>query len=113
MANHVNEFYAKFQKDVEKMKTLCPGTITSFMGMFGKIMGEGSLSVKQKELIALAIGVASSCTPCIRLHVQKCKAAGATKEEMIEAASVAVMMAGGPAFTHIPEVIDAIEALEA
>ena len=31
----------------------------------------------------------------------------------MEAASVAVMMAGGPAFTHIPEVIDAIEALEA
>ncbi|MCK4886834.1 MAG: carboxymuconolactone decarboxylase family protein, partial [Planctomycetes bacterium] len=96
-----------------KMKTLCPGTINGFMGMFGKIMGEGNLSVKEKELIALAIGVASSCTPCIRLHVQKCKAAGATKEEMIEAASVAVMMAGGPAFTHIPAVIDAIEALEA
>ena len=113
MANHVNEFYAKFQKDVEKMKNLCPDTINSFMGMFGKIMGEGSLSVKQKELIALAIGVSSSCGPCIRLHVQKSKAAGATKEEMIEAASVAVMMAGGPAFTHIPEVIDAIEALEA
>ncbi len=113
MANQVNEFYAKFPKDVEKMKTLCPGTINGFMGMFGKIMGEGNLSVKEKELIALAIGVASSCTPCIRLHVQKCKAAGATKEEMIEAASVAVMMAGGPAFTHIPAVIDAIEALEA
>jgi len=112
MANHVNEFYAKFQKDVEKMKSLCPETVSSFMGMFAKVMGQGHLSIKQKELIALAIAVAKSCNPCIRLHVQKCKASGATKEEIIEAASVAVMMAGGPAFTHMPEVIDSIEALE-
>ena len=113
MSDKTSEFYAKFKNDVEKMKAMCPDTINGFMGMFGKIMGESALSIKQKELIALAIGVSSSCTPCIRLHVQKCIAAGATREEMVEAASVAVMMAGGPAFTHLPVVIDAIEVLGA
>jgi alkylhydroperoxidase/carboxymuconolactone decarboxylase family protein YurZ len=35
---------------------------------------------------------------------------GATKEEIIEAASVAVMMAGGPGMAHVIEVMKAIEA---
>ena len=37
---------------------------------------------------------------------------GKTKEQILEAASVAMMMAGGPALTHIPVVIDTLEALQ-
>jgi len=74
-------------------------------------MGEGVLAVKQKELIALGISVAKQCEPCIILHVKKCLDADLTKEEMMEACCVAVMMSGGPAYTHIPVVINAIEQL--
>lgn len=76
-------------------------------------MKEGELTVKEKELIALAIGLAMRCKPCIYLHTYKCLDVGATREQIIEAAGVAVMMQGGPAYTHIPAVIDALDALEA
>lgn len=33
---------------------------------------EGGLNVKQKELIALGIGVTSRCEPCIYAHVEEC-----------------------------------------
>jgi alkylhydroperoxidase/carboxymuconolactone decarboxylase family protein YurZ len=56
--------------------------------------------------------VAIQYTPCIRLHVKKCVEAGATKEQVFEATSVAVMVGGGPAYTHIPAVMDTLEALE-
>ena len=112
MENQTKAFFEKFKGDVGKMKELTPDTINGFLSFFGKVMGEGAMAVREKELVALGIAVAKACTPCIRLHVQKCLAAGASKEQIIEAASVAVMMAGGPAFTHIPVVIDAIEALE-
>jgi len=46
------------------------------------------------------------------LHVQKCLDAGATKEQILEAASVAVMMGGGPAYTHIPVVMETLETLQ-
>ena len=64
--------------------------------MFQSIMKDGVLSLKEKERIAMAIGLAVRCEPCIILHVQKCLDAGATKEEILEAASVVIMMQGGP-----------------
>lgn len=94
------------------MNKLIPDSTNSFMQLFANTMKDGVLSTKEKELIALGFGLATRCEPCIRLHVQKSLAAGATKEEILEAASVAIMMGGGPAYTHIPVVIDTIEALQ-
>jgi alkylhydroperoxidase/carboxymuconolactone decarboxylase family protein YurZ len=44
--------------------------------------------------------------------VKKCLDAGATREEILESAGVAVMMGGGPAYTHIPMVIESLDELE-
>lgn len=112
MENQAKEFFEKFKDDVAKMKEQVPDTVSGFAGLFSKIMKDGALSLLEKELIALAIGVTQRCAPCIRLHVKKCLDAGATHQQIVEAASVAVMMAGGPAYTHIPIVIDTLEALE-
>lgn len=111
MASEVKEFFEKFKNDVTTMKEQAPDAVNGFATMFSKIMQAGALSVKEKEFVALGIGVAQRCVPCIRLHVQKCLDAGATKEQILEAASVAVMMGGGPAYTHIPVVIETLEAL--
>jgi len=94
------------------MKEQTPDTVNGFATMFSKIMQDGALSVKEKKFVALGIGVALRCVPRIRLHVQKCLDAGATKEQILEAASVVVMMGGGPAYTHIPVVMEAFEALQ-
>ena len=112
MGCEVHEFFEKFKGDMGKMKEQIPDAVNGFMGMFGKVMKDGALALKEKELVALGIAVAQRCVPCIRLHVQKCLDAGATKEQILEAASVAVMMGGGPAYTHIPVVMDTLEALQ-
>ena len=111
MSENVKEFYAKFGRDVEKMKQSLPDMMKGFSGLFQSVMKDGALKTKEKELVALGIAVSQRCPPCIRLHVQKSLDAGNSREEILEAASVAVMMQGGPAFTHIPEVLDALEAL--
>ena len=112
MAQEVKQFFDQFKNDVSKMKEQASDSVNGFAALFSKVMRDGALSVKDKELIALGIGVAQRCVPCIRLHVQKSLDAGATKEQVLEAASVAVMMGGGPAYTHIPVVMDTLEALE-
>jgi AhpD family alkylhydroperoxidase len=111
MSEQVKAFYEKFGRDMEKMKKSTPDMIKGFGGLFQAVMKDGTLKTKEKELVALGIAVAQYCPPCIRLHVQKCLDAGNSRDEILEAASVAVMMQGGPAFTHIPEVLDALEAL--
>ncbi|MCK4491964.1 MAG: carboxymuconolactone decarboxylase family protein [Candidatus Altiarchaeales archaeon] len=84
------------------------------MGPFGvlkrhTVEDDGALPSKTKRLIALALSVANGCEWCIALHVKGLLDAGATKDELIEACFVAVLMAGGPAVFHIGLVMDAIE----
>jgi AhpD family alkylhydroperoxidase len=105
-------FFEKFKGDVEKMKLSVPGMVKGFAGLFQGVMKEGALKTKEKELVALGIAVAQRCEPCINLHVQKCLEAGNSAAEILEAACVAVMMQGGPAYTHIPVVINALESLD-
>lgn len=89
---------------MDQMKAQWPEIGRAFGPFFQGLMREGALTVKQKELIALAIGVAVRCDPCIEAHVAKARKAGASDAEMMEAAGVAVMMGGGPAYTYAPKV---------
>lgn len=110
MSQDVKGFYEKYKKDFGKMQGLMPDTVNGFQALFDGVMKEGALPLKQKELIALAISVALRCEPCISLHVRKCLRAGATKAEILDAVSVCAMMQGGPSFTYLPAVLDALEA---
>jgi AhpD family alkylhydroperoxidase len=83
-----------------------------FQALMKDSSSEGGLSVKHKELIAMAIGVVSRCESCIYAHVEKCIKAGATPREVMDAAGVAVMMGGGPAYTYAPLVSEALAYAE-
>jgi len=111
MTTPVANFFEAWQADRQMMKEQTPDIVRAFGGFYQTVMKEGALSVREKELIALAIGLAMRCSPCIRLHVQGCLKAGATREQVLEAAGVAVMMQGGPTFTHIPEVLHTLDHL--
>ncbi len=111
MSTEVKAFYEKFKTDSGKVHQALPDMTKGFMGFFQAVMKDGALTVKQKELIALAIGLAVRCEPCIYLHVQKSLDAGATRQEILETASVVAMMQGGPGFVYVPKVLDALEAL--
>jgi AhpD family alkylhydroperoxidase len=113
MKEDAAEFLESWQQNVERMKKLHPDAVKGFGALFQATMKDGVLTAKQKELIALGIAVAQHCEPCILLHVDKGLMAGNTPAEIIEAAGVAVMMGGGPAVTHLPVVIEALDALDA
>ena len=112
MAENVKEFFQQFKKDMGELKEEAPEAVNGFAGLFSKIMRDGAVSLKTKELVAIGIAVAVQCEPCIRLHVQKCLDAGCTRAEILEAASVAVMMGGGPAYTHMPIVLETLDSLQ-
>ena len=111
MAEDIKEFYIEFPKAVQKMAQDIPDVVKGFQGLVEKSLAPGALDTKVKEFVALGIAVAQHCVPCIYLHTQKAVAAGATRKEIMEAAGVGVLMAGGPGFTHVAEVIKALDAL--
>lgn len=111
MSSANGTFFERWRQDSVQMKEQAPNITRSFSALFQALMSEGALSVREKELIALGIGIALRCGACINLHVDKCLKAGATREQIIEAAGVAVMMQGGPSYTYLPEVLHALEQL--
>ncbi|HBY56931.1 MAG TPA: 4-carboxymuconolactone decarboxylase [Candidatus Atribacteria bacterium] len=91
-----------------------PGVMGSFRKFSAEVLKDGALGTKTKELIAVALAVGLTCEYCIRFHVPKAVEAGASRAEILEAAGVSVMMAGGPAATYaaavLLEVLDEVGA---
>jgi len=61
------------------------------------------------EKLSSALPAAVRCSRCLRHHLEMAVNAGATKEEILEAVSVGVVMGGGPAISYALEVIELLE----
>jgi AhpD family alkylhydroperoxidase len=105
-------FYEQWPARMSGAKAAAPEAAKGFHGLFQAVMKDGALGLREKELVALGIGVAMRCDPCVYAHVQKAKQAVASREQILETAGVAVMMQGGPAYTYLPKVVAALDALE-
>lgn len=118
MSRDATSFYEQWPAAISQLKDSPGGAdlFKSFGPFFQGLMkdssAEGGLSTKYKELVALAIGVASRCEACIYTHIEKCLKAGATPREVMDATAVAVMMGGGPAFTYATIVASALHYWE-
>ena len=112
MSVEAKAFYEQWPNRMSKAKSSAADAAKGFGTLFQSVMKEGALGVREKELIALGIGVALRCDPCVYAHVQKARQAGASREQVIETAGVAVMMQGGPGYTYLPKVVEALDALE-
>lgn len=83
--------------------SLRPGiseTLQGFSSMARAAMAPGALDEKTKELIAMAIGVATRCDGCLGFHGKALVRLGATDEEVREMLGVAVYMGGGPSLMY-------------
>ena len=72
-----------------------PETSKAFGQMQDSIFKDGFLDLKTKELIAVASSVLMHCQFCVDVYSQRAVAAGATKEDIAEAVSVAMFIAAG------------------
>jgi AhpD family alkylhydroperoxidase len=86
-----------------------PKGAAGFSRMHQGAIFEGEISIKHKELIALAIGIARQCSDCIGFHVRAAMKAGATKQEVAETVSVSIMMGGGPAYMYGARALEAYD----
>ena len=86
-----------------------PETMRSFNAFMGAVLKPNVLDTKTKELITLGTAITARCKYCIAIHVTKSLDAGATPDEIMEAATVAILMGGGPAMTYVTEVKHALD----
>jgi AhpD family alkylhydroperoxidase len=93
------------EKNRERIQRGAPELFTAFSGMIASNLKPGALDRKQKELIGVAGSVITRCEPCLAHHLRDAMAAGATRQQVIEAASVGVNFGGAPSFVFCYSVL--------
>jgi AhpD family alkylhydroperoxidase len=91
-------------------KQLAPGIHDAFTKFSEQVFAEGTLSVKTKQLIAVAAAHVTQCPYCIRGHTKAARRSGASPEEIMEAIWVAAEMRAGGAYAHSVLALDVIES---
>ena len=88
---------------------LSPKAMENFNKMCADSFVDGKLTVKEKELITLAIAISVRCQACIEAHAAGCINAGCTLEEISEMVEICVIMQGGPGFAFGNIALEAAE----
>ena len=99
MADHYHdENDLKLMRDMRK---LAPDDFNAWLGL-EKTVGRdnGAIPRKYRELIAIAVAATTQCPYCMETHAKAAHAAGATREEVVEASFIAAALRAGAAATH-------------
>ena len=95
--------------DLRKLRQDIPDTMKAFSALAQAAGRDGAIDKKTKELIALAIGIATRCDGCIGFHVEALVRLGATRQEVEETLGMAIYMGGGPSLMYAADAIAAYE----
>ena len=90
-------------KNLARLKKLdenAPDAMKAFWAFDKAAFAEGELSVKQKQLMAVAVALTTQCPYCIELHTKAARDAGASDAQLAETGIVAAAIRAGGAITH-------------
>ena len=103
-------YKASYFSRLKEFSKLNGDIFSSFVDFDQKSMKEGALSVKEKELIAVAVAHTTGCPYCIDVHTKGAKRANATKEEVAESIMVATALKAGSALAHSVNALNAFDS---
>lgn len=96
----IDELVRKRKRAHQRMLDLKSPVYAAFLKMEKATFGDGALSRKHKELVAVGISVVINCESCMQWHIGQAAQVGATPSEVLEAVEVGIEMGGGPATAH-------------
>lgn len=89
-----------FMKLTKERKEVLAKDSAKVMGLFDQMRDsvccEGTMSFKNKQLVAVGIAINTHCIQCISHHIKVAIEQGASREEIIEVIEIAILMGGGP-----------------
>ncbi len=96
-----------------KMRKEIPDVMNGFSTMAQAALKDGALDKKTKEMIALAVGIATQCDGCIGFHIKALVGLGITREELLELLGMLTYMGGGPKLMYAADALRAFEEFTA
>lgn len=112
MEYNAKELLKQFNDSMLDIRKTIPQEYDAFIKVKEALIKSGKIPEKIKWLLLLVASTTQKCPVCIPRAVQHCLDAGWTKEEMLEACMVAVLVGGSSAMTYVSLVDKAIEQMK-
>ncbi|MBU6419726.1 MAG: carboxymuconolactone decarboxylase family protein [Proteobacteria bacterium] len=106
------QLIANMNIGVKNLRQGAPEAMKGFSALAQGAHAGTALDHKTKELIALAISVATRCQPCIAYHAEGAAKQGASREEVLETMGMAIYMSAGPAVMYAAQALEAFDQLQ-
>ncbi|TVR28077.1 MAG: carboxymuconolactone decarboxylase family protein [Balneolaceae bacterium] len=110
--NRLEQFRNQRQIMNEKILDLNHLGVKRFFNLDSNTYKEGALPTKTKELLGLVASAVLRCNDCIDYHLEQCVKTGSTKEEIIDALNIALVVGGSIFIPHMRHAIETLELLE-
>ena len=101
MAKSLEEFKAYRTEMNEKILNSGFNDYKKFFALDNKAYIEGALPAKMKELMGLVASMVLRCNDCILYHIDKSIENDATREELLEAFNIALIVGGSIVIPHL------------
>lgn len=109
MSKYYPDIIKRISSGLKSLRKDTPETMQGFTALAQAALKDGALDKKTKELIALAIGVATRCDGCIGFHADALVKLGATRAEVEETLGMAIYLGGGPSAMYAADALLAFE----
>ncbi|MEN7547701.1 carboxymuconolactone decarboxylase family protein [Rapidithrix thailandica] len=110
--NTLEEFNQYRSQMNEKILDLDNKVLKRIFSLDSLTFQEGALNIATKELLGLACSLVLRCDDCVKYHLEKCKEAGLSKEEIVEAMGIANVIGGTIVIPHLRRAVEYLEVLE-
>lgn len=110
--NRLEQFRQERTEANEKIFDLDHLGIKRFFNLDNNTYKDGALPAETKELLGLVASTVLRCNDCIDYHLEQCAKTGSSKEEIVDALNVALVVGGSIVIPHLRHAIDTLEILE-
>ena len=98
---------------LKELRLGAPDAMKGFSALAKAALEPRALDTKTKELIALAISVATRCDACVGFHAEAAVRQGATRDEVMETMGMAIYMGAGPSVMYAAQAVEAFDQFAA
>ena len=110
--NRLEQFRKNRSEMNEKIFALNHLGVKRFFNLDTNTYRDGALSSNVKELLGLVASTVLRCNDCIDYHLEQCAKTGYTKDEIVDALNVALIVGGSIVIPHFRHAVQTLEILE-
>lgn len=113
MSDHLKEFREFRERMNSRILESGNLEIKRFFALDTRAYEPGVLSTETKELMGLVASMVLRCDDCITYHIVRCREEGVSREALLEAFNVALVVGGSIVIPHLRRAVATLDELEA